>query len=115
MAETIKELEATIEDIQKERAKTRPRAKAYSSRQEADKKAAGGRVAYIKERQRKRAVEHRHKTGKERMWLSKRKLKDASFGIKDRVFPLAEGQLAEDEQCAPMHQRERAFIKNKDD
>ena len=51
LGETIKEVEAAIENIKKEQAKTRPKAKAYSSRQEADKKVASGRVAYIKERQ----------------------------------------------------------------
>ena len=58
LGETIKEVEAAIENIKKEQAKTRPKAKAYSSRQEADKKVAGSRVAYIKERQRQRAVKH---------------------------------------------------------
>ena len=62
LGETIKEVEAAIENIKKEQAKTRPKAKAYSSRQDADKKIAGSRVAYIKERQRKRAAEHRLKT-----------------------------------------------------
>ena len=49
LGETIKEVEAAIENIKKEQAKTRPKAKAYSSRQEADKKVAGSRVAYIRE------------------------------------------------------------------
>ena len=66
LGETIKEVEAAIENVKKKQAKTRPKTKAYSSRQEADKKVAGSRVAYIKERQRKRAVEHRLKTRKER-------------------------------------------------
>ena len=28
------------------------------------------------------------------------------------MFPLAEGELAEERQAAPMHRRERAFIKD---
>ena len=56
LGETKREVEAAIENIKKEQAKTRPKAKACSSRQEADKKVAGSRVAYIKERQRQRAV-----------------------------------------------------------
>ena len=42
LGETIKEVEAAIENIKNEQAKTRPKAKAYSSRH------AGSRAAYIK-------------------------------------------------------------------
>ena len=31
------------------------------------------------------------------------------------MFPLAEGELAEERQAAPMHRRERAFIKDQDE
>ena len=119
LGETIKEVEAAIENIKKEQAKTRPKAKAYSSRQEADEKVAGGRVAYIKERQRKRAVEHRLKTRKERAMANvarqeeaERRFNRPKYGKKEQVFPLAEGELAKEEQAAPMHRREKAFIKD---
>ena len=119
LGETIKEVEAAIGNIKKERAKTRPRSKAYSSRQEADKKVAGGQVAYIKERQRKRAVEHRLKTRKERAMANvarqeeaERRFNRPKYGKKEKVFPLAEGELANEEQAAPMHRREKAFIKD---
>ena len=122
LGETIKEVEAAIENIKKEQAKTRPKAKAYSSRQEADKKVAGSRVAYIKERQKKRAVEHRLKTRKERAIANvarqeeaERRFNQPKYGKKDKVFPLAEGELAEERQAAPMHRRERAFIKDDDE
>ena len=94
LGETIKGVEAAIENIQKEQAKTRPRAKAYSSRQEADKKVASGRVAYIKERQRKRAVEHRLKTRRERAIANVARQEEAERRFnrpeKDKVFPSAE-------------------------
>ena len=122
LGETIKEVEAAIENIKKEKAKTRPKAKAYSSRQEADKKVAGSRVAYIKWRQRKRAAEHRLKTRKERAIPNVARQEEAEirfnrpkYGQKDKVFPLAEGKLAKERQAAPMHRRERAFIKDDDE
>ena len=122
LGETIREVEAAIENIKKQQAKTRPKAKAYSSRQEADKKAAGSRVAYIKERQRKRAVEHRLKTRKERAKANvarqeeaERRFNRPKYGQKDKVFPLAEGELAKERQAAPMHRRERTFIKDDDE
>ena len=123
MGETIKEVEAAIENIKKEQAKTMPKAKAYSSRQEeADKKVASRRVAYIKDRQRKRAVEHRLKTRRERAIASvarqeeaERRFNRPEFGKKDKVFPLAEGELARERQAAPMHRRERAFIKDQEE
>ena len=119
LGETVREVEAAIEEIKKEQAKTRPKAKAYSSRQEADKKVAGGRVAYIKERQRKRAVQHRLKTRKERATANvarqeeaERRFNRPKYGKKEKAFPLAEGVLANKEQAAPMHRREKAFIKD---
>ena len=122
LGETIKEVEAAIENIKKEQAKTRPKAKAYSNRQEADKKVAGSRVAYIKERQRQRAVQQRLKTRRERAIANvarqeeaERRFNRPEFGRKDKVFPLAEGELAEERQAAPMHRRERAFIKDQDE
>ena len=76
----------------------------------------------IKERQRKRAVEHRLKTRTERAIANvarqeeaERRFNRPEFGRKDKVFPLAEGELARKRQAAPMHRRERAFIKDQDE
>ena len=114
LGETIKEVEAAIKNIKKGQAKTRPKAKAFSSRQEADKKVAGSRVAYIKERQGQRAVKHRLKTRRARAIANvarqeeaERRFNRPENGKKDKVFPLAEGELARERQAAPMHRRER--------
>ena len=122
LGETIKEVEAAIENIRKEQAKTRPKAKAYSSRQEDDKKVAGARVAYIKERQRKRAIQHRLKTRKERAKANVAKQEEAErcfnrpeYGKKEKVFPLAEGELAKERKAAPMPKQERAVIKDEEE
>ena len=122
LGETIKEAKAAVENIKKEQAKTRPKAKAYSSRQEADKKVAGGRVAYIKERHRKRGVEHRLKTRKERAIANVTRQEEPEkhfnrleFGRKDKLVPLVENKLAREWQIIPMHRYEKAFIKDQDE
>ena len=74
MGETIKEVEAAIENIKKEQA-------------------------------RERAIAN----------VAERRFNRPEFGRKDKVFPLAEGELAEERQAAPMHRRERAFIKDQDE
>ena len=52
LKDTIDHLKKEVEELKAEKAKSKPAGKRkYSSRQESDKKAAGGRVAYIKERQ----------------------------------------------------------------
>ena len=49
-----------IKSIKEEQSSTRRGEKAsHSSRQERDKETMGGRLAYLKERSRKRAAEHR--------------------------------------------------------
>ena len=70
----------------------------------------------------KRAVEHRLKTRKERAVANvaqqeeaERRFNRPKYGQKDKVFPLAEGELAKERQAAPMHRRERAFIKDGDE
>ena len=46
---------------------------------------------------------------------AERRFNRPEYGMKDKVFPLAEGELAEERQAAPMHRRERAFIKDQDE
>ena len=57
LKETTGHLKKEVEDLKAEKAKSKPaQGRKYSERQESDKKAAGGRVAYIKEKQRRRAA-----------------------------------------------------------
>ena len=91
-----------IKSIKKEQSSTRRGEKAgHSSRQERDKQTMGGRLAYLKERSRKRAAEHRLKGQKERTeanlsrqltWA--RRFDQPGAGRKTKVFTLAEGPLA---------------------
>ena len=73
-----------VENIKKERAKSMPQSstRKYSSRQERDKAVSGGRIAYIKEKQRQRAAKHRAESQKDRATQnvrpSKRILKQSS-------------------------------------
>ena len=46
---------------------------------------------------------------------AERRFNRPEFGKKDKVFPLAEGELARERQAAPMHRRGRAFIKDQDE
>ena len=55
LRETINHLEKEVEDLKAEKAKSKPASgRKHSARQESDKKVAGARVAYIKEKQRRR-------------------------------------------------------------
>ena len=88
---TIAQKKEEIKKIQAERQKAR--GQKHSVRQEADKKEAGSRVAYIKERQRKRAAEHRKSGFKERAVANVAKQEEAErrfnqpgTGVKVKTF-----------------------------
>ena len=96
LEETVTQRREEIKKIQVERQKARGRK--HSARQEMDKKEAGSRVAYIKERQRKRAAEHRKSGFKARAIANVAKQEEAEecFSHLDsvrkvRTFPMAEG------------------------
>jgi hypothetical protein len=87
-----------------------------------DKKEAGPRVAYIKERQRKRAAEHRKLGFKERSIANVAKQEEAErrfnqpdSGRKVRTFPLAEGELSKEVQAVPLSKKEKTFLKDDQD
>ena len=67
LRETIDHLKKELEDVKAEKAKSKPaQGRKYSARQESDKKVAGGRVAFMKEKQRRRAGKARAEGVKER-------------------------------------------------
>ena len=98
----LQDLGAVMKNLKKEQTATRRGTKAgHSSRQERDKPEMGGRWAYIKERSRKRAEKHRLSTQQERTeknlhtqltWA--RRFDQPGAGRKEKVFPLAEKELA---------------------
>ena len=109
-----------MKKIQAERQKAR--GQKQSVRQEMDKKEAGSRVAYIKERQRKRAAEHRKSGLKARAIANVAKQEEAEerlnqlgSGRKVKTFPLAEGELSKEVQAAPMSKKEKTFLKDDQD
>ena len=120
LEETIAQKKEEIEKIKNERPKARERK--HSARQEMDKREAGPRVAYIKERQRKRAAEHRKSGAKARAIANVAKQEEAEerfnqlgSGRKVKTFPLAEGELSKEVQAAPVSKKEKTFIKDEQD
>ena len=120
LGETIAQKIEEMKKIQAERQKAR--GQKHSVRQEMDKKEAGARVAYIKERQRKRAAEHRKSGFKERAIANvvkqeeaERRFNPPDSGKKVTTFSLAEGKLSKEVQAAPMGKKEKAFIKDEQD
>ena len=123
LEETIAQKKDEMKKIQAERQKARGRK--HSVRQEMDKKKAGSRVAYIKERQRKilkRAAEHRKSGFKARAIANVAKQEEAErhfnqpdTGKKVKTFPLAEKELSKEVQAAPMSKKEKTFIKDDQD
>ena len=111
--------------VKEQREKSKATAKAstkFSSRQEADKKAAGARVAYIKERGRQRAVEHRASSAKERAVANVQRQEEAEArfnqpgtGRKVQTYPMSTGELAEEMQAAPLSRREKRFGAEEDE
>ena len=117
LEETIAQKKEEIEKIKNERQKARERK--HSARQEIHKREAGPRVAYIKERQRKRAAEHRKSGVKARAIANVAKQEEAEerfnqlgSGRKVKTFLLAEGELSQEVQAAPMSKKEKTFIKD---
>ena len=120
LEETIAQKKEEMKKIQAERQKAR--GKKHSTRQEMDKKEAGSRVAYIKERQRQRAADHRKSGFKERAIANVAKQEEAErrfnqpgTGVRVKTFPLAEKELSKEVEAAPMGKKEKAFIKNEQD
>ena len=120
LEETITQKKEEMKKIQAERQKAR--GQKHSVRQEMDKKEAGPRVAYIKERQRKRAAEHRKLGFKERSIANVAKQEEAErrfnqpdSGRKVRTFPLAEGELSKEVQAVPLSKKEKTFLKDDQD
>ena len=120
LEETIAQKKEEMKKIQAERQKAR--SQKHSVRQEMDKKEAGSRVAYIKERQRKRAAEHRKSGFKARAIANVAKQEEAErrfnqpdTGKKVKTFPLAEKELSNEVEAAPMGRKEKAFIKDEQD
>ena len=120
LEETIAQKKEEMKKIQAERQKAR--GQKHSVRQEMDKKEAGSRVAYIKERQRKRAAEHRKSGFKARAIANVAKQEEAErrfnqpdTGKKVKTFPLAEKELSKEVQAAPMSKKEKTFIKDDQD
>ena len=120
LEETIAQKKDEMKKIQAERQKAR--GQKQSVRQEMDKKEAGSRVAYIKERQRKRAAEHRRSGFKARAVANVAKQEEAErrfnqpdTGKKVKTFPLAEKELSKEVEAAPMSKKEKAFIKDEQD
>ena len=112
----LQELGAVIKNLKEKQTATRRGTKAgHSSRQERDKPEMGGRLAYIKERSRKRAEKHRLSTQQERTeknlhtqltWA--RRFDQPGAGKKEKVFPLAEKELKDEKAAAPLSRHARS-------
>ena len=120
LEETIAQKKEEMKKSQAERQKAR--GKKHSARQEMDKKEAGSRVAYIKERQRQRAAGHRKSGFKERAIANVAKQEEAErrfnqpdTGKKVKTFPLAERELSKEVEAAPMGRKEKAFKDEQDE
>ncbi|CAE7686814.1 GIP, partial [Symbiodinium sp. CCMP2456] len=117
-AAEIKELDIVIRNVKEEQRATRKGEKAgHSSRQERDKEQMGGRLAYLKDRSRKRAAEHRLKTQRERTksnlsrqltWA--RRFDQPGAGRKTQVFPLTEKELKHEMAAAPLSRHARTAL-----
>ena len=83
---------------------------------------AGGRVAYIKEKQRRRAAKARAEGVKER--AKKRLANEEAYenefnqegqGRKRQTYPLSTGRFAEDKEAVPLTRKEKSFRKEEGD
>ena len=118
----LQELGAVIKNLKEEQTATQRGTKAgHSSRQERDKPEMGGRLAYIKERSRKRAEKHRLSTQQERTeknlraqltWA--RRFDQPGAGKKEKVFPLAEKELKDEKAAAPLSRHARSALLEED-
>ena len=118
ISDEIATLTSTIDGLKEEqksfRAKT---AQGHSARQEADKAALGGRLAYLKEKSRKRAAKKRlegqnvrtlGKLDREREWYKRFDRPGASY--KAPEYPLAEGDLRHYVAAAPLSRNARTAL-----
>ena len=123
LRDTINHLKKEVEDLKAEKEKSKPASgRKYSARQESDKKLAGNRVAYIKEKQRRRAAKARAEGVKER---AKKKLANEEAyekefnqegqGRKRQTYPLSTGRFAEDKEAVPLTRKEKSFRKEEGD
>ena len=114
----VADLELEIEGLKGEqRAFRRKNREGHSARQERDNEALGRRLAYVKERSRKRAASHRlagqaerteERLEREEEWH--RRFNRPGTGRKVQVFPLAEGVLANEVQAAPLSKKARTVL-----
>ena len=123
LRDTINHLKKEVEDLKAEKAKSKPASgRKYSARQESDKKVAGNRVAYLKEKQRRRAAKARAEGVKER---AKRRLANEEAyenefnqegqGRKRQTYPLSTGRFAEDKEAVPLTRKEKSLRKEEGD
>ena len=120
LEETIAQKKEEMKKIQAERQKAR--GQKHSVRQEMDKKEAGPRVAYAKERQRKRAAEHwksgfkaRAIANVARQEEAERRFNQLDSGRKEKTFPLSERELSKEVQAVPLSKKEKTFLKDDQD
>ena len=109
----LKELEIVLSNLKDEQKATRRGEREnYSSRQERDKAEMGGRLAYLKEKSRRRASKHRLGTQEKRTrenlgaqltWALR--FNQPGSGKKTQVFPLAEGALKDEVAAAPLSRK----------
>ena len=114
----IANLELEIQGLKGEQKTFRKRQReGYSARQERDKESMSGRLAYLKEKSRKRAAKRRaegqvdrikERLEKEDEWH--KRFDRPGTGRKVSVFPLAEGALAKEVQAAPLSKREKTAL-----
>ena len=118
----LQEVGGVSKNLKKEQTATRRGTKAgHSSRQERDKPEMGGRLAYIKERSRKKAEKHRLSTQQERTeknlhtqltWA--RRFDQPGAGRKEKVFPLPEKELKDEKAVAPLFRHARSALLEED-
>ena len=114
----ITALELEIQGLKEEQKNLRVKFRqGYSARQEVDKKDMGGRLAYLKEGSRKRAAKKRlqgqserteEKIANENEW--RKRFDREGSGQKRRVFPLAQGVLANELEARPLSKKAKAAL-----
>ena len=119
----IAALEIEIDGLKEEQKSFRRKTRAgYSSRQEADKGTMSKRLAYLKERSRKRAAANRLKGQLPR--TQERMAKDLEWHRrydrpgswkKVRTFPHAEGVLKSEMEAAPMSRKARMVLREEEE
>ena len=118
ISQQIEAASSAVDELKEEQKRYRAReSHGRSSRQEADKASLGGRLAYLKEKSRKRAAKHRlkgqsertlEKLDRERQWHAR--FDRPGSGRKVPVFPLAEGELRKEVAAAPLSRKARSAL-----